>query len=97
MLGSGHLIAYAASPYLADGGWQRASVFLFWLIVDLPVSVIVYVFSFAHTWGLAHRIFNDAHVWTALLPLVIANGLLGTAWWSLLPRFGVWLEALTSG
>jgi hypothetical protein len=96
VLGSIHLMAYAISLYVSDGGWLRAAIFLFWQIVDLPVSVIIYLSAFTHYWGLIHRIFDDAHIWTALLPLLVVNGVLGTAWWFMLPRFGVWLEELFS-
>jgi hypothetical protein len=92
VLGSIHLIAYTLSLYFADGGWQRAAIFLLWQIVDLPLSVIIYLSAFPHYWGLVHRIFDDARVWMALLPLIIVNGLLGTIWWFMFPRFGVWLE-----
>jgi len=92
IFGSVHLTGYTLSLYFSAGGWQKGTVFLLWQIVDLPVSVIIYLSAFTHYWDLALRIFDDANVWTALLPLLIANGLLGTVWWFMIPRFAAWLE-----
>jgi len=91
ILGSAHLIGYALTLYLSDGG-LRAAIFMLWQIADLPVSVIVYLSAFPHTWGLAHRIFSDAHVWSSLRPLIVIDGALGSLWWFMLPRLGAWME-----
>lgn len=92
ILGSAHLIAYTLTLSLAGSGWARAAIFMLWQIADLPVSVIIYLSAFSHTWDLTHRIFSGTHVWASLLPLIVADGVLGSLWWFMLPRLSVWIE-----
>ena len=83
-----HLTAYGITFYIADSGWQRVAVFLFWQVLDFPISLIAIFSIWAGYWEWVLRTFHNHSVMAFVLsPPNMVNGILGTGWWFMLVRF----------
>jgi hypothetical protein len=85
-----HLIAYCASIYFVDAGWGLVRVMLVWQLIDFPVGLTAFVGFWVGYSDWINRVFGDESAIAFLLfPMNIADGLLGTVWWFMIPRFAV--------
>ena len=82
-----HGVLFAATVvyvYMSSAG-QAAMVWVYWIIVDLPISLLYFaapVYSrFFHNTVSGHILLEQV----LYFPHVV-HGLLGTAWWYLMPR-----------
>lgn len=89
-----HLMAYGVSIHLVSAGWDLVRVMLAWQVVDFPVGLAAIVGFWTGYSDWINRAFGENSVVAFLLfPMNIANGLLGTVWWFLIPRIAVMVRA----